>query len=81
MQIHISPSMHETIVNQVQRVREEKSILEIYKVAEGIRCLHIEDNIALEDIVEALLLEAGSKVAIHLGSPEPNYRVMVEVFS
>jgi hypothetical protein len=69
MKISISPSMQKTILNHVQAVREEGSVLDVHKAAEAIRLLHIEDNVALEDIVEALVLTAGSNVPIELGSP------------
>ena len=69
MQIFFSPEMLKSIDSQVQEARGRGVILNIYRVAEIIRVKHIDDNIALEDIIEKIVLIAGSNFPIEFNLP------------
>jgi hypothetical protein len=69
MQISLSPEMLKSIDSQVQEARGRGVILDIYRVAETIRVKHIDDNIALEDIIEKIVLIAGSNFPVEFNLP------------
>ena len=64
MNILLSPGMLKSIFNHIEKAREKREILDVYKAAEMIRLEHIDDNVALEDIIEKIVLNAGSGLPI-----------------
>ena len=67
MKITLSNEMLTTISNEVQKTRECGAVLEVEKIADEIRRRHIDDNVALEDVIEALVSIAGSTMPIKFG--------------
>ena len=47
-------------LDHIEKARGKREILDVYKAAEMIRLEHISDNVALEDIIEKIVLTAGS---------------------
>jgi hypothetical protein len=70
MEIKLSPAMLASIDEHIQRTRGARSILDVYKTAEIVRLEHIIDNIAREDIIEQLVLRAGSNFVLEFNMPE-----------
>lgn len=64
MDIQLSSGMMKSIFNQIKKARRKCEILDVYKAAEIIRLEHIDDNAALEDIIEKIVLNAGSSLPI-----------------
>jgi hypothetical protein len=64
MNILISPGMLKSIFSHIEKARGKHEILDVYKAAEMIRLEHIDDNVALEDIIEKIVLNAGSSLPI-----------------
>lgn len=60
MQIRFTDAMLRTIAQHIQEVRTSRGILDVYKSAEIIRLENIADNVAREDIIEKLVMLAGS---------------------
>ena len=60
MQIRFTDQMLKCIVQHVYEARMARGILDVYKAAEIIRLEFLSDNVAREDIVEKLVLLAGS---------------------
>jgi hypothetical protein len=70
MNIHFSAGMMKSIFNHIEEARGKHKILDVYKVAEIIRLKHIDDNVALEDIIEKIVLNAGSSLPIEFKRQE-----------
>lgn len=64
MNIILSSGMMKSIFQQIEKARGKREILDVYKAAEMIRLEHIDDNVALEDIIEKIVLNAGSSLPI-----------------
>ena len=64
MNILLSSGMMKSIYNHIEKARAKREILDVYKAAEMIRLEHIDDNVALEDIIEKIVLNAGSSLPI-----------------
>ena len=60
MHIRFSNEMLKTIAQRVEEARTSRRMLDVYQTAESIRLENISDNIAREDIIEKLVLLAGS---------------------
>ena len=71
MEIQFSPGMMKSIFTHIEKARGKHEILDVYKAAEMIRLEHLDDNVALEDIIEKIVLNAGSSLPIEFKSPEP----------
>jgi hypothetical protein len=64
MNILLSSGMMKSIFQHIEKARGKREILDVYKAAEMIRLEHIDDNVALEDIIEKIVLNAGSSLPI-----------------
>lgn len=64
MNILLSPGMLKSIFSHIEKARVNREILDVYKAAERIRLEHIDDNVALEDVIEKIVLNAGSSLPI-----------------
>lgn len=64
MNILLSSGMMKSIFSHIEKARGKREILDVYKAAEMIRVEHIDDNVALEDIIEKIVLNAGSSFPI-----------------
>ena len=64
MNIILSSGMMKSIFQHIEKARGKREILDVYKAAEMIRLEHIDDNVALEDIIEKIVLNAGSSLPI-----------------
>jgi hypothetical protein len=64
MNILLSTGMMKSIFQHIEKARGKREILDVYKAAELIRLEHINDNVALEDIIEKIVLNAGSSLPI-----------------
>ena len=62
MQIQFTNEMLKAIAQHVYDARTRRGILDVYKAAEIIRLENISDNVAREDIIEKLVMLAGSAV-------------------
>lgn len=60
----ITPAIAKSITQSVARARSERELIDVHKVAEAIRVKHEKDNVALEDIIEQLVLAAGPNVPL-----------------
>ena len=67
MKITLSYDMLSSIAQAVQKTRDCGAVLEVERVADDIRRQHIDDNVALEDVIEALVSLAGSTMPIKFG--------------
>jgi hypothetical protein len=70
MQISFSQAMLKSIESHIQEARGRGAILDVYRIAEIIRVKHIDDNVALEDIVEKIVLNAGSNLPVEFNLPD-----------
>ena len=64
MNILLSPGMLKSIFSHIEKARVKREILDVYEAAERIRLEHIDDNVALEDVIEKIVLNAGSSLPI-----------------
>lgn len=64
MNIVLSSGMMKSIFSHIEKARGKREILDVYKAAEIICLEHIDDNVALEDIIEKIVLNAGSSFPI-----------------
>jgi hypothetical protein len=64
MNIQLSAGMVKSILSHIERARGKREILDVCQAAEMIRLEHIADNVALEDIIEKMVLSAGSSLPI-----------------
>jgi hypothetical protein len=60
MQVRFTNEMLKAIAQHVHDASTTRGILDVYKAAEIIRLDNIADNVAREDIIEKLVLLAGS---------------------
>jgi hypothetical protein len=68
MEIKLSRAMLSSIDEHLYKIRTNKSVVDVYRTAETIRLAHIEENVALEDIIEKLVLRAGSFIALEFST-------------
>ena len=64
MNILLSPGMLKSIFGHIEKARVKREILDVHKAAEIIRLEHVDDNVALEDIIEKIVLNAGASLPI-----------------
>jgi hypothetical protein len=69
MQILFSEAMLKSIESHIQEARGKGAILDVYRTAEIIRVKHLADNVALEDIIEQIVLNAGSNLPVEFNMP------------
>ena len=60
MLIRFSDAMLRTIAQHIHEARTTRGILDVYKTSETIRLEHLADNVAREDIIDKLVMLAGS---------------------
>jgi hypothetical protein len=70
MQISFSQQMLKSIDGHIRQARGRGIVLDVYRIAEIVRVEHIDDNVALEDIIEKIVLNAGSNLPMEFGWPE-----------
>jgi hypothetical protein len=64
MHVIFSSAMLRSIENRISEARAKGGILDVYKTAETIRLANIDDNVAREDIIEKIVLLAGSNIPL-----------------
>ncbi|WP_162918609.1 hypothetical protein [Taklimakanibacter deserti] len=64
MNIHLSSTLKDAIRDVLERTERDKGILDVYAAATKIQEQLPEENVALEDIISALLLGRGAIQAI-----------------
>lgn len=69
MQISFSRAMLKSIESHIREARGRGAILDVYRTAEIIRVKHLDDNVALEDIIEKIVLNAGSNLPVEFNMP------------
>ena len=79
MEIKLSRAMLASIDEHIIKIRSTRSILDVYKTAEIIRLKHIAENVAREDIVEQLVLRAGSNTTLEFNTPEYESEDILEI--
>lgn len=79
MQISLSQAMLKSIEGHIEEARGRGAILDVYRIAEIIRVKHIDDNVALEDIVERIVLGAGSNLPVEFNLPDFATEELLEV--
>lgn len=70
MDIKLSSAMLASIDEHIVAMRGNHNILDVYKTAEIIRLTHINENVAREDIIEKLVLRAGSNTPLEFNTPD-----------
>src|SRR5215207_6412020 len=70
MEIELSQAMLASIDEHIQKIRGARSILDVYKTAEIVRLKHLAENVAREDIIDQLVLRAGSNIVLEFNMPE-----------
>ena len=78
MEIKLSRAMLESIDEQIIKIRSGRSILDVYKTAEVIRLKHINENVAREDIMDQLVLRAGTYIALEFNTPDNEFDDILE---
>lgn len=58
MPLYMTPSILIEIERAVKRAENDGGILSVYAVAKWVQALHPEDNVALEDVITALVKRA-----------------------
>lgn len=69
MNTHWSPTLKDAIRDVLERTEQETGILDAYAAAADIQKEHPQENVALEDIISALLRGRGSIQAIEFIPP------------
>jgi hypothetical protein len=64
MNIHLSSTLKDAIRDVLERTEQDKGILDVYAAATKIQKQLPEENVALEDIISALLQGRGAIQAI-----------------
>lgn len=64
MKINLSPLLTTAVESELDRAEKENAILDVYGLADKIQAAHPSENVALEDIVAALLAGRGGISAI-----------------
>ena len=70
MQITLSRQMLESITKLVSHVHSKCEMLDVFQAATAIQQLHYLDNVALEDIVNEIVLRATPGTAMMLAPTE-----------
>ena len=70
MQVSFSRAMLRSINNHIQEARAQGAVLDVYRTAETIRLAHIADNVALEDIIGKIVMNAGGNLPVEFNMPE-----------
>jgi hypothetical protein len=69
MNVHWSPTLKDAIRDVLERTERENGILDAYAAAIRIQRELPQENVALEDIISALLLGRGAIQAIEFSPP------------
>lgn len=69
MNIHLSPTLKDAIRAVLERIEQEHGILDAYAAAARIQKELPDENVALEDIISALLWGRGAIQAIEFIPP------------
>lgn len=64
MKIHLSPTLKQAIARELTMAADTNAILDVYGTATKVQAAHPEENVAWEDIVQALLAGRGNLQAI-----------------
>lgn len=64
MKIRLSPLLTKAVESELDRAEQENAILDVYWLADKIQAAHPGENVAVEDIVAALLAGRGGIGAI-----------------
>jgi hypothetical protein len=70
MKFHLSPPLAKAVESALDRAEKDNAILDVYGLAGKIQAAHPDENVALEDIVNALLVGRGGIGAIEF-APRP----------
>ena len=77
MSTHWSPGLKDAIRKLLERVEQENGILDAYAAANKIQNDLPEENVALEDIISALLRGRGTIQAIEFAPPADRFLEVV----
>jgi hypothetical protein len=69
MRHELSTGMKDAIADYVAQYKKSGKILDVYKAAASIRERHPMDDVALDDVIERLVLSAGSDYLIEFHPP------------
>jgi hypothetical protein len=69
MRFELSPELKLTIDDYIDDLKNARKILDVYKAAAQIRERHISENVALEDIIERLVMRAGTDCLVEFRTP------------
>ncbi len=74
MRIILSEQMQESIFQLVSHPRLRNEVLEVYEAAMALQKMHLQDNVALEDIVDGILRQVRGNTAIWFEPPRPSVK-------
>ena len=70
MPYHVSPRIRDAVFHRIKRAEGNGRYVHVYEAAQEIQDEHPQENIALEDIVSALVeCASGKALALELSSP------------
>lgn len=76
MKFHLTPLLVEAVESELDRAEKDNAILDVYGLAAKIQAAHPAENVALEDIVSALLVGRAGIGAIEFA---PRSAVIMEI--
>lgn len=71
MKITLTPCLKKAVAIELTRAEQENAILDVYGIATKIQAEHPHENVAWEDIVQALLSGRGDIRAIEFAERAP----------
>lgn len=71
MKITLTPELKTAIAAELTRIGQDNAILDVYGVASKLQTDHPDENVAWEDIVQALLAGRGDIQAIEFTERAP----------
>ena len=79
MNFHLSPKLRNAVMQRIQRA-EGNGYLNVYQIAQEVQDEHLLENVALEDIVEALVeCAAGKSLALELSHPKQDGLIPIDI--
>ena len=70
MQFYVSPTIRDAVFQRIKRAEGNGRYVHVYEAAQEIQDEHPQENIALEDIVSALVeCASGKALALELSQP------------
>jgi len=75
----LTPKIEAEIASAVEEAKEAGVLVAVYAVAEAIRLANISDNIALEDIVQAVIASAADGPGYEVDPDEARDALLGEV--